>query len=165
MAANEKQVDGTHYKKYGDIQPEEWKDIPSWLGLYQASSLGRIRSIENERTVEGRWGEYTRSYGGQILSPKIGDGGYLYVNLWNANKGHMRAVHRLVCESFNPSLNHEYLVTNHLDGNRQNNHYLNLEFITQKENVKHATQRTGKASWEYRTSQCATSRRNTLSKA
>jgi hypothetical protein len=153
MVANEKQVGGKHYSKYGNLQPEEWRDIPSWQGLYQASSYGNIRSIENERTVLGRWGEYTRSYGGSVLSPKVGDGNYLYVNLWNANRGHMRAVHRLVCEAFCPNPNFEFLVTNHIDGNRQNNHYLNLEFVSQKENVAHATQRTGKASWEYRVNQ------------
>ena len=153
MSANNKQVAGQHYKKYGALQPEEWRDIPSWLGLYQASSLGNIRSIENERTVLGRWGKYTRSYGGRLLSPKLGDGGYLYVNLWNANKGHMRTVHRLVCEAFNHHPNFEFLVTNHIDGDRQNNHYLNLEFISQKENVADATKRTGKASWEYRANQ------------
>jgi len=144
-------------------QIEDWKDIPSWMGLYQASSYGRIRSIENEQTVVGRWGEYTRTYGGYILSPKIGDGGYLYVNLWKNNKGYMRAVHRLVCEAWNPRPEFETLVTNHLDGNRQNNNYLNLEFITQKENVDHAAKRTGKASWEYRASQSKTGRRKSLS--
>lgn len=25
--------------------PERWRDIPEWVGLYQASTLGRIRSI------------------------------------------------------------------------------------------------------------------------
>jgi hypothetical protein len=120
------------------VTEEIWKDIPSWQGLYQASSFGRIRSILNERTVYGKHGWYTRCYGGQLLSPKVGQGNYLYVNLWNANKGHMRAVHRLVCEAFNYHPNYANLVCNHIDHNRQNNYANNLEFITQKENLEHA---------------------------
>lgn len=143
---------------------EVWKDIPSWKGLYQASSLGNIRSVKNYRKVLGKWGPYTRAYGGQSISPKVGRGGYLYVNLWNANKGHMRAVHRLVCETFNPHVNFENLVTNHVDGNRQNNHYLNLEFITQKENLLDAAKRNGIAAWTQALNQRKANWRNALSK-
>lgn len=143
---------------------EEWKDIPSWRGLYQASSFGRIKSVINVREVYGKHGLYQRPYGGTILSPKTGDGGYLYVNLWKENIGHMRAVHRLVCEAFNPNKDFETLVTNHLDGNRANNLPSNLEFITQKENLIDAEKRNGYPSWKGRLNQPKTSGRITLSK-
>lgn len=127
---------------------EEWKDIPSWQGLYQASSFGNIRSLENSRQICHRGVVYTRTYGGKQLSPKRGRGGYLYVNLWKNNCGHMRAVHRLVCEAFNPHKNSSFLVVNHKDGNPQNNFFTNLEFITQKENLLDAAKRNGRPSWE-----------------
>ena len=119
-------------------QDEFWVDIPSWQDLYQASSEGRIRSVERKLVVIGAWGEYVRSYGGYLLSPKEGDGGYLYVNLWKGNKGHMRAVHRLVCEAFSGC--GEGLVCNHLDFNKKNNSPQNLEFVTQKQNVNWSKQ-------------------------
>ena len=41
MAANEKQVDGTHYKKYGDIQP--WDVVVAWnLGYLEGTALKYI---------------------------------------------------------------------------------------------------------------------------
>ena len=98
---------------------EIWMDIPSWLDLYQASSLGRIRSVIRTLTVDSNKGyEYVRSYGGQILSPKKHKAGYLYVNLWKGNKGHMRTVHRLVGEAFNENFSDE-LVCNHRDFNKE----------------------------------------------
>ena len=30
------------------IMQEKWKDIPGYKGIYQASSLGRIRSVERD---------------------------------------------------------------------------------------------------------------------
>lgn len=114
---------------------EIWIDIPSWMDLYQASSLGRIRSVVRTLTVDSNKGyEYIRSYGGQILSPKKHKAGYLYVNLWKGNKGYMRAVHRLVGEAFNEGFSDE-LVCNHKDFNKENNCPENLEFVTQLENV------------------------------
>ena len=41
MAANEKQIDGTHYKKYGDIQP--WDVVVAWnLGYLEGTALKYI---------------------------------------------------------------------------------------------------------------------------
>lgn len=34
---------------------EVWKDIPNYEGLYQASSLGRIRTCENKVTSNARY--------------------------------------------------------------------------------------------------------------
>ena len=41
MAANDKQVDGTHYRKYGDIQP--WDVVVAWnLGYLEGTALKYI---------------------------------------------------------------------------------------------------------------------------
>lgn len=49
--------------------------------------------------------------------------------------------HRIVALAFIPNLTglelHEIQV-NHIDGNRFNNHYTNLEWVTQNENIRHA---------------------------
>ena len=123
-----------------DMCPEEeWRPIPDWEQLYEASNLGRVRSVKRVLKRPHWTGKclYKQSYGGKILSPKVGDGGYLYVNLWKNNKGHMRAVHRLVCAAFNGAAP-SYLVCNHINHNRQDNTLTNLEFVTQKENLQHA---------------------------
>ena len=130
-------------KKLKYNNKEVWKEVPGWEGYYEASNLGNIRSVTRYYNIQhSRTGStYIKPYVGKVLSPKVGDGGYLYVNLWRDNKGYTRAVHRLVCGAF---LGHipDNLVCNHLDSNRKNNSLSNLEFVTQKENLAHA-KRTG----------------------
>jgi hypothetical protein len=58
------------------------------------------------------------------------------------------SIHRLVAHAFCPRPEHlkdvpyDELQVNHIDGNKQNNHYTNLEWCTSSENHKHG-HRTG----------------------
>ena len=47
------------------------------------------------------------------------------------------SVHRLVATAFIMNKNNHPCV-NHIDGNRSNNHFLNLEWVTNQDNVNHA---------------------------
>ena len=47
------------------------------------------------------------------------------------------SIHRLVAEEYIPNPNN-YPIVNHLDGDKQNNHYTNLEWCTQKDNIIHS---------------------------
>ena len=78
---------------------------------------------------------------GNFLKPWIGRGGYLKVCLAKGIKKRWVYIHRLVCEAFidNP-LNKKEI--NHLDGNKLNNYFTNLEWVTRSENNYHAF-RTG----------------------
>jgi hypothetical protein len=72
----------------------------------------------------------------RVLTPsdKIG---YLSVCLYLNGKRHEIMIHRLVANNFidNP---HNKQQVNHIDGNKSNNHFSNLEWVTQSENIKHA---------------------------
>lgn len=110
---------------------ETWKDIPGYEGYYQASNLGRIRSLD--RIVGNGTGQYLRR--GDHLKPALSTNKYMSLSL---NKGYSKSfmVHRLVALCFceNPE-NKEFV--NHKDGNKMNNVASNLEWCTRQENVDH----------------------------
>lgn len=93
--------------------------------------------------------EYEQSYSitsnGDVISRKtnkplvtsLSNAGYLQVALWKNNKGSTRHVHRLVALHFLPKVDGKEFV-NHIDGNKLNNHFSNLEWVTKSENSIHA---------------------------
>ena len=60
-------------------------------------------------------------------------GNYLCVKIDKNNL----SIHRIVAESYVPNPNNKEQV-NHIDGNKTNNHYSNLEWVTRSENQLHA---------------------------
>ena len=63
--------------------------------------------------------------------------GYNTVGLQINKKKKMFFVHRLVAEYF-IAPKKDNLQVNHIDGNKQNNNFLNLEWVTASQNTKHA---------------------------
>ena len=110
---------------------EVWKDIPEYEGLYQASNLGNVRSLDR---IDSRG----RKIKGTVLKNTITSPKYFGVNLSKDNKKKTFTVHSLVASAF---LDHKpcghKLVVNHIDINRENNNLYNLEIITQRENANH----------------------------
>ena len=106
---------------------ETWKDIKGYVGLYQVSSLGRVRSIPRKYMQKEI----------KLLKPTERFG-YLHVWLCKGGVSKCKRVHRLVAENFIKKINLEQNIVNHKDGNKQNNRVENLEWCTQKENIQHA---------------------------
>lgn len=73
----------------------------------------------------------------KTLSQNINKDGYFQVGLYLDNKKYCRRVHRLVAETYIPNPSN-YPVVNHIDGNKLNNHYTNLEWCTVEHNNQHA---------------------------
>lgn len=71
----------------------------------------------------------------RVRKPFLNKGGYLYLDLSKNNKVTRFAVHQLVAKMYVDGW-FEGAVVNHKDGNTTNNHYTNLEWITQKDNIK-----------------------------
>lgn len=98
---------------------EEWRDItePDFAGMYMVSNRGRVAKVLR--------GGFSRStgYTGIILSRR----GVAY-----------RAfrLHQLIAWAFNGP-QPEDTVVNHRDGDKTNNDPANLEYVTQRENVRH----------------------------
>lgn len=100
-----------------------WKDIPSYAGIYEASSEGLIRNKRTGRTL--RTHLYARHTSVRV---KLYDG---------HGKGATRSVHSVIAEAFLGPRPDGYQI-NHMDGDRTNNAANNLEYVTPKENMAHA---------------------------
>src|SRR5699024_1594131 len=102
---------------------EEWKDVKGYEGCYKVSNMGRIKSFKHEKD-------------GRLLSPKF-NGNYNQIRLCKDGVCNIFSIHRLVAIHFveNP-LNKDQV--NHIDGNKTNNFYKNLEWATHSENGLHA---------------------------
>lgn len=92
--------------------------------------------LENHRYIVSRDGEVRRKNSLKGLSPRNRKG-YLCVDLYEDCNRVTRRVHRLVAEAFVPNPDNKPEV-NHKDGNKLNNSADNLEWVTKKENCRHA---------------------------
>lgn len=97
------------------------KDFPEYYIL----SNGDIYSFKNKPRVKKGW---------RKLTPFKNRGGYSYIYLVDGDKKKRCAIHRLVAEYYCAGY-FDGAVVNHIDGDKDNNDYRNLEWITQRENV------------------------------
>jgi hypothetical protein len=107
---------------------EIWKDIPGYEGYYQASDLGRIRSLDR-MMYPPHTKETLRK--GKIISPSINPKGYNIIGLYKDGKGKYTSVHRLITTTV---LGKSDLHIDHIDGNKINNRLDNLRYCTVREN-------------------------------
>lgn len=126
--------------KYTDVlclTGEEWRAIPGYDGLYEASSFGRIRTAEGKTTHSAKHGK--RIWKQRILKNKTkipAKSGYM-VTLWKNKKPKDLLVARIVCMTFHGIVT-DNMTVNHKDGNRFNNNTENLEWLTLSDNIRHA---------------------------
>lgn len=117
---------------------EKWKDIPNYEGFYQASTFGRIRSLDRTVMQQNSHGFISsHNFHGRIITPNINNHGYLYLCLCKDGKHWYAKVHRLIAMTFLPNLQNLSDV-NHKDGNKTNNQVGNLEWCSHSDNQKHA---------------------------
>lgn len=98
---------------------ERFKDIPGYEGLYQVSTHGNVYSVRSNK----------------VLRPGGSGDGYSTIALCVNKKCSSKKIHRLVMLTFIGPSN---LQVNHIDGNKLNNCLNNLEYCTQRDNIKHA---------------------------
>lgn len=104
-----------------DFEKEVWKTIEGYGERYQISNYGRV------------WNTVTQKY----MKPQLKKTGYYNINLMRANKKIVtERVHRLVALYFCQKPE-GCNVVNHLDCDKGNNYYKNLEWTTVSGNTKH----------------------------
>ena len=119
------------------LKGEIWLDIPDYEGLYQASSFGRIRTVDGKKTHSVRHG--VRTWSGRILKTKgINPTTGHRVTLWKDKISKDFLVARLVGFTFIGIPKDLKMTINHKDGNRFNNLIENLEWLSLADNIRHA---------------------------
>ena len=115
--------------------PEEiWKDIPGYEGRYQASTAGRIRSLDRELIGRNHYTgkPFVRTMHGRVLRPGPSRTGHLSVVLGHG--AHGSQVHQLVALTFiGPCPEGKEVL--HNDGDPKNNSIDNLRYGTRTENI------------------------------
>lgn len=106
---------------------ELWRPIPGYSN-YEASSLGRIRSLRGKRNSNGTFRP------GRMLKIFLHNG-YPVLRIWNDGKAKSFKVHRLMMFAF---YGVSTLHVNHKNGIKTDNRLENLEYVTPAENNRHA---------------------------
>lgn len=107
----------------------EWRPVVGYEDIYQVSEFGDVKLLIIRRGTQPV---------NRIMKPVFDKDGYKKVGLCNHDrKRKITPVHRIVALAFLgecPSV----LQINHKDGDKLNNHYSNLEYISVGENLRHA---------------------------
>lgn len=101
------------------------KDVVGYSDLFCITSAGRVYSKRTNKFLKFS----INDSGYHTISTKIGGRCGTCVVL---------RVHRMVADAFIPNVDNKPYV-NHIDGNKRNNFVENLEWVTQQENMQHAS--------------------------
>ena len=107
---------------------EIWKPVKGFVGKYEVSQSGKVRSLP--RIVKNGQNTVRKVDSYHILKPGVKGNGYLQVTL---GRGQNRYVHRLVAEAFIDKPD-ELSEVDHINGNRADNQVSNLRWVTRSEN-------------------------------
>jgi hypothetical protein len=105
----------------------EWRSIPGF-SKYLVSETGLVKNIQKNKIMGN-------------FEIKTSKGTYIRVGaLSDDYKTRSVGAHQLVCLAFHglPPQDGKKYEVNHKDGNKHNNHYTNLEWVTRTDNLKHA---------------------------
>lgn len=126
-SARARKIEAGEWLNRDSLEGESWRTIPGFSG-YEASTLGRIRSIDRADTLG-------RIAFGRVLSLHVNSRGYVQARVRGDSRkaGHTVTVHLLVALAFiGPRPAHHDVA--HNDGDPGNNAPLNLRYATRKDN-------------------------------
>ena len=121
----------------------EWKDIPGYEGMYQASNYGDIKSVDRYISVIQNGKTCIQKHKGHLLKSTFSKTTkYNVVHLSNKNgKRKTELVHRLIAIAHVENV-HGFDIVNHKDENKLNNRSDNLEWCTIKYNSNYGNSKS-----------------------
>lgn len=114
---------------------ETWRAVPE-IPHYEASNLGRVRSVEHTVYFTTGIGDCKRTFPGRLLKPFL-KRGYYHISISRVSGRRQRPVHQIVAAAFH-GVRPDGMAVNHINGIKTDNRPENLEYITNSENVHHA---------------------------
>lgn len=112
---------------WGLALDEIWMPVHGYEGIYEVSSLGKVRSLPRRDSLG-------RRVSGRIMSTSRNPSGHIQVKLSKDGRSVQGKLHRIVLVAFAglPEPGDEVL---HSDGNPANNQITNLRWGTRSENI------------------------------
>ena len=116
---------------------EVWKSTYIFPDRYAISNKGNLKVLPYiKKTCNlGGYMEYTTKE--RAMSPTLDSSGYLQTSLSQDRSKKCVKIAKLVAMAFVEGYEDGKQV-NHIDGNKTNNHFSNLEWVTPQENVRHS---------------------------
>lgn len=98
-----------------------WKDVKGYEGIYKISEYGNIENVLRKKEIKS------------FLNRKK----YKMVFLYGQEKRLSTTLHKVVAYNFIGEKPFEKAQVNHIDADKNNNHYSNLEYVSCQENIQH----------------------------
>jgi hypothetical protein len=117
-------------RKIKNLKKEIWKEIKEYTD-YSISNYGRIKSFKKNKN-------------GKILKLYKNNDGYFCIKLYKNNKSKTFKIHNIVANEFIPNQSNNLYEINHIDENKENNYFENLEWCDRQYNIEYSKSKSYK---------------------